>query len=101
LAISTDNGVQFVANGIIEVLGVASLPNISVLTHREAMVLALAGQGLDNREISAHLGVAPNTVKVHLRNIIDKLGVRNRTQLGLIAALSGLVDRWPPPGGVV
>ena len=55
------------------------------LTKREKEVLTLIGEGATNREIANTLVIAENTVKVHLRNIMDKLQVRSRLQAALIA----------------
>jgi len=50
------------------------------LTQREEQVLALLGKGMTNREIGGQLFVSVNTVKYHVQNIYQKLGVHNRTQ---------------------
>ncbi len=54
-----------------------------VLTVRERQVLELIVQGLKNREIARELGIRPGTVKVHLKHIFEKTGVRNRYGLAL------------------
>lgn len=51
-----------------------------VLTERELEVLHQVSQGLTNREIAAKLFISENTVRSHLRNILDKLHVQNRLQ---------------------
>jgi DNA-binding CsgD family transcriptional regulator len=51
----------------------------AVLSDREAEVLALAAEGLTNTQIAARLVIAPTTVRTHLENIFEKLGVRTRT----------------------
>lgn len=48
------------------------------LTRREREVAALLEQGLSDREIAAHLSIALSTVKQHVHNILEKLGVRRR-----------------------
>jgi DNA-binding NarL/FixJ family response regulator len=53
---------------------------LSVLTPRERELLGLLGRGGTNSEIARDLGLSPNTVKFHLRNLYDKLDVRNRAQ---------------------
>ena len=50
------------------------------LTEREKEVLALVAKGTNNRTIASSLCIAENTVKVHLRNIMEKLHVHNRLQ---------------------
>jgi DNA-binding NarL/FixJ family response regulator len=59
------------------------------LTSREQQVLELVEQGFKNKEIANELGIRPGTVKIHLKHIFEKTGVRGRYGL----ALSGLKDR--------
>lgn len=61
----------------------------SELTSREQQVLHLVEQGMKNREIARELGIRPGTVKIHLKHIFEKTGVRGRYGL----ALSGLRER--------
>lgn len=61
------------------------------LTGREREVLELVAQGASNKEIAQKLVIAENTVKVHLRNILDKLHLRNRQQAAAFAVQEGLV----------
>ena len=56
------------------------LKPLTTLTHREMEVLAAAATGQSTKEIAAAQGVSPNTVKFHLRNVYEKLGVSNRSQ---------------------
>jgi two-component system nitrate/nitrite response regulator NarL len=61
------------------------------LTEREIDVLRLVAQGFSNPHIAQQLNITINTVKVHLRNILDKLQVENRTQAAAYAVRSGLL----------
>ncbi|MGH9627500.1 MAG: LuxR C-terminal-related transcriptional regulator [Bryobacteraceae bacterium] len=61
----------------------------SELTPRERQVLELVEQGLKNKEIARELGIRPGTVKIHLKHIFEKTGVRGRYGL----ALTGLKDK--------
>lgn len=51
------------------------------LSAREQEVLALVAQGLINREIAERLFISENTVKYHMKNILDKLHLQNRAQV--------------------
>ncbi len=63
------------------------------LTEREQEVLQLLVQGVtSNRDLAERLIVSENTVKYHLRNILDKLHVQNRAQVVAYAMRHGLVD---------
>lgn len=53
------------------------------LTSREQQVLQLVQSGLKNREIASSLGIRPGTVKIHLKHIFEKTGVRGRYSLAL------------------
>jgi DNA-binding NarL/FixJ family response regulator len=66
------------------------------LTPREREILALVGRGMSNPEIADRLVIAENTVKVHLRNILDKLQVHSRAQAAALAAQAGLIGRIRP-----
>lgn len=61
----------------------------SDLTPREQQVMGLVEHGLKNKEIARELGIRPGTVKIHLKHIFEKTGVRGRYGL----ALTGLRDR--------
>jgi two-component system NarL family response regulator len=62
------------------------------LTHRELEVLLLIVKGQSNKEISATLGLAENIVKNHVKMILDKLGVADRTQAAMSALQRGQVS---------
>ncbi len=62
------------------------------LTGRELEVLKLVGEGFSNRDIAGRLFISENTVKNHLRNILQKLHFENRVQAAAYAIRRGLVD---------
>jgi NarL family two-component system response regulator LiaR len=61
------------------------------LTDRETEVLRLLALGKANREIAAELYIGETTVKTHVSNIFQKLGVPSRTRAALYAIRVGLV----------
>ncbi|MDI3297891.1 MAG: response regulator transcription factor [Bacillota bacterium] len=69
------------------------------LSEREMEVLRLTAAGLQNEEIARRLHLSPATVKNHLRNILAKLHLRNRTQLASYAYRRGLLRPHRPGAG--
>ena len=61
------------------------------LTPRELSIMRRIGEGLSNREISEELGLSVGTVKNHISLILDKLDLRDRTQIAIYAIRHGLV----------
>ena len=61
------------------------------LSEREREVLGLLARGLSNREIATHLSLAEGTVKNYVTGILQKLGVRDRTQAAVRARELGLI----------
>ena len=55
------------------------------LTPRERELVLLATEGLSNKEIARRIGVTEGTVKIHLHNVYQKLGVTNRTAMTALA----------------
>ena len=62
-----------------------------VLTAREIQVLRLVAEGLTNQRIAEVLIISPTTAKTHVQNIIQKLGVSDRTQAAVQAVRRGLI----------
>lgn len=73
----------------------AAPPEASVqpLTARERQVLELLAGGKANKEIAFTLKISENTVKNHLRNILEKLHLQNRVQAALYAVRMGLAEK--------
>ncbi len=67
-------------------------PGASRLTRREREVLTLVAEGLGNRDIAKRLFISENTVKNHLRGILEKLGLRSRTEAASYALRNGVVS---------
>ncbi|HXF82473.1 MAG TPA: response regulator transcription factor [bacterium] len=71
--------------------------SLQSLTARERQVLELLASGMANKEIAFALKISENTVKNHLRNILEKLHLQNRVQAALYAVRMGLTSRPPDP----
>lgn len=81
----------------------------ATLTAREREVLQVLARGAVNKEIAAALSISVNTVKVHLRHILERLHLENRVQVVSYALREGLIeasrleppapDRQAPPSG--
>jgi DNA-binding CsgD family transcriptional regulator len=72
------------------------MSDTNLLSEREIEILQLVATGLTNREIAQQLTISPNTVKVHLRNIFDKIEASSRTEATMYGIEHGFVD---VPGG--
>ncbi|HEU5299068.1 MAG TPA: response regulator transcription factor [bacterium] len=80
---------------ILRELTTPSETSIQSLTARERQVLELLASGMANKEIAFTLKISENTVKNHLRNILEKLHLQNRVQAALYAVRMGLAERPP------
>jgi DNA-binding NarL/FixJ family response regulator len=65
---------------------------VDALTPREIEVLEQVVAGATNKEIAETLVITENTVKIHLRNILEKLHLQNRVQAAVYAVREGLVE---------
>jgi DNA-binding NarL/FixJ family response regulator len=63
-------------------------------------VLRFVASGSTNKEIARELGIAEKTVKTHVSNILDKLGLRSRTEAAVHAMRIGLVSNSTPASGL-
>ena len=69
----------------------------SELTPREQQVMEQVEQGLKNKEIAKELGIRPGTVKIHLKHIFEKTGVRGRYGLALsVMKEKGVIEMSKP-----
>lgn len=66
------------------------------LTPREREVLRLVGEAKTNRQVAEALYISEQTVKNHIKNILDKLHLKNRVELALRAREFAEDRRWPP-----
>jgi two-component system, NarL family, nitrate/nitrite response regulator NarL len=73
-------------------------PPASRLTRRELEVVGAIIDGATNKDIGKSFGLSEQTVKNHLSNIFDKLGVSNRLELALYAVHHRLLTKAPPVG---
>ena len=69
-------------------------PEESSLSNREAEILLLAARALSNREIAESLHLSETTVKRHLSNIYEKLGVSTRAEASRKALSEGWISAW-------
>ncbi len=69
-------------------------PSLQVprLTDREVQVLGLVARGMGNREIAAELFISENTVKNHVRNILEKLQLHSRMEAVMYAVKERMID---------
>ena len=63
----------------------------TALSARELEVLRLVARGYGNKEVAAELGITTHTVKYHLAALLEKLGVRSRTEAVSLGVRKGLV----------
>jgi DNA-binding NarL/FixJ family response regulator len=81
-----------IARRVIEHLKPPAATNlVGQLSQRELEVLKLMVEGKSNPEIAAELYLSPNTVKTHIRGIMNKLAVDDRVQAAVVALRAGLV----------
>jgi len=85
-----------VAAHLVEALRRGKTPGtqaLDSLSHREHEVLGLIAEGMSNLQIAEKLGIGEKTVKTHVRSILAKLGVSDRTQAAVLAWRSGFKRR--------
>ena len=82
-------GESYLTAAVRAVLAAGPLP--ADLSAREMEVLSLIVNGKSNKQIGFSLGIAEHTVKNHVKNILDKLGVDDRTQAATAAIQRGII----------
>ena len=65
---------------------------VTVLSDREIEIIRLLAEGLSNKSISERLSLSGNTIKYHLKNILRKLNVQNRTEAVMYAIRNNLIE---------
>ena len=70
---------------------------LDTLTAREHEVLLLLAAGLSNQQIASRLSISERTARTHVSSILEKLGLRSRTQAALYAIKQGLSPASPSP----
>jgi DNA-binding NarL/FixJ family response regulator len=81
------NVVISMPRGLLERLGEEPM---GVLSERESEIVVLAARGLSNHQIATELGLSEATVKRHLANVYQKIGVRSRSE----AVRTALMEQW-------
>ena len=92
--------IRFAAQGLVwippalraEIAAQFGSPASSRLSNRETEVLRCVAAGLRNAEVAQRLSIGESTVKTHLNNIFQKVGVRDRVELALYALRVGLAE---------
>jgi DNA-binding NarL/FixJ family response regulator len=86
---ATHRGLRYIPRSVAERL--AQRMWAEDLTARELEVLTLVANGRSNRDIAKALGIAEKTARIHVSNILGKMGVSDRTQAAIAAIQRGLV----------
>jgi DNA-binding NarL/FixJ family response regulator len=74
--------------------GASQTENVpGTLSEREIEILKLVAGGLSNKAISDHLSLSENTIKYHLKNILQKFNVQNRTEAVMYALRNNLIEK--------
>jgi two-component system, NarL family, response regulator DevR len=81
-----------VTDRLVELTQDAEDPRLAPLSEREREVLLLVARGMTNKEIAQALVISVATARNHVSHILDKLGMRGRSDLAVFAAQIGLLD---------
>ena len=74
------------------VLGESPTGEVAALSPREREVMAALAEGLKGRQVAERLGIAPDTVRTHVENAMQKLEARTRVHAIAIALQHGLIE---------
>lgn len=85
-------GGRYVPDHVLNDVKDVSLPKAFNLTTRQTEILGLIALGKSNKDIARKLGIADNTVRVHISSIFQSLKVSNRTEAARLAMQEGLVE---------
>ncbi|GAB3620557.1 response regulator [Glutamicibacter endophyticus] len=94
---------RFVVKGLEESVPSHVQPDeqlLAALSDKELEVIQLLARGKNNREMSQELFVTESTIKARFVKIMEKLGVRDRVQILVLAAQNGLVDLGKNPSSL-
>jgi len=83
---------QALMGGGRELVNSAAVSRLGNLTAREIDILHCLTEGMSNKQIARRLGIREATVKIHVKSLIGKLGVSNRTQAALWGVRAGIVS---------
>jgi DNA-binding NarL/FixJ family response regulator len=86
------NGARPLSDDVRHILATRS--NYGQLTAREVEVIELVAQGLSNKDVGKALCITEETVKVHVRNIMDKLNAQDRTEAVTMALRRGIMHLY-------
>ena len=81
-----------VTDRLVQLAGQTEDPRIATLSEREREVLRLVAQGRTNKEIAESLVISAATARNHVSHILEKLGMRSRTEAAAFAVELGLRD---------
>ena len=71
------------------------MPPMFELSPKESEIMVRVAHGLTNQEIAEALGMSPHTVDSHIRDVMQKLGVKKRSKAATLALYYGLIDLKP------
>jgi DNA-binding NarL/FixJ family response regulator len=86
------NGARPLSEDVLSILATRS--NYGYLSAREVEVIELIAQGLRNKDVGKALGITEETIKVHVRHIMNKLNVQDRTEAVTMAIRRGIIHLY-------